>query len=247
MKRIALVLFALSIGMVQPLGAVTAQQQPKIDEYKMITYQAVFVTKGPKWSPESPEVMALVRAHREYIAGLLRSGRAHVGGPFRLASLAQDKPSTDAALRGVYIVSGTADEAKAIAEADPGVKDGRYAFEILGWMGPEGWFQKPADVAQTETLYFGFLLTGSNTAATSKEEIQTLMRGHLDYMDGQSQLGKLVMGGPLVNAGRRRGLIVYRVASMAEAVERASADPMVKAERMKPEFYEWTVPRGILK
>ena len=48
-------------------------------------------------------------------------------------------------------------------------------------------------------------------------------------------------------AAPRRGLIVYRVASMAEALERGSADPMVKASRMKPEFYEWIVPRAILK
>lgn len=212
-------------------------QTPKIDEFTMTTYQAVFITKGPKWSPETPEVMPLVRAHREYIAGLLRSGDAQVGGPL----------ADDANLRGVYLVSGTADHAKTIAASDPGVKDGRYAFEIVGWMGPEGWFQKPPDVTQTETLYFGFLLTGSNTAQISKEETQTLMRGHLDYMDGQAKQGKLVMAGPLVNAAPRRGLIVYRVASKEEAVERASADPMVKAERMKPDFYEWTVPRGILK
>jgi uncharacterized protein YciI len=222
---------------VQSIGAAGVEQQPKIDEFKMITYQAVFVTKGPKWSPETPEVMPLVRAHREYIAGLLRSGKAHVGGPF----------AGDADLRGVYIVSGTAGDAKAIAASDPGVKDGRYAFEIVGWMGPEGWFQKPADVTQTERLYFGFLLTGSNTAQISREETTSLMRGHLDYMDGQSKQGTLVMAGPLVQAAPRRGLIVYRVASMAEAVERASADPMVKAGRMTPEFYEWSVPRGVLK
>jgi hypothetical protein len=42
-------------------------------------------------------------------------------------------------------------------------------------------------------------------------------------------------------------LIAYRVPTMAEAMERASADPMVKAGRMKPELYEWKVPKGILK
>lgn len=66
-------------------------------------------------------------------------------------------------------------------------------------------------------------------------------------MDGQAKLGKLVMAGPLVNAAPRRALIVYRVASMAKALERGSADPMVKAGRMKSEFYEWIVPRAILK
>lgn len=236
MKPTAVVGLAVLIALAQP-SAAAAQQQPKIDEYKMTTYQAVFVTKGPKWSPESPEVMPLVRAHREYINGLLRSGKAHIGGPF----------GDESDLRGVYFVSGPAEEARAIVEADPGVKGGRYAFEILGWMGPEGWFQKATDVGKTETLYFGFLLTGSNTAAISNDETQSLMRGHLDYMDGQAKLGKLVMAGPLMNAAPRRGIIVYRVSSMAEAVERASGDPMVKSARMKPQFYEWTVPVGILK
>ena len=37
-------------------------------------------------------------------------------------------------------------------------------------MGPEGWFQKPADMTATEKIYFGFLVTGSNTTAVSPEE-----------------------------------------------------------------------------
>jgi hypothetical protein len=50
-----------------------------------------------------------------------------------------------------------------------------------------------------------------------------------------------------VNGGSRRGLIAYRVPTIADAIERASADPMVKAGRMKPELYEWTVPKGALQ
>jgi uncharacterized protein YciI len=218
-------------------GGAAAQQQPKIDEYKMVTYQAVLVTKGPAWSPETAAVMPLVRAHREYVSGLMRSGRLHIAGSF-----AGESP-----LRCVYILSGTPDEARALAEADPGVKEGRYGIEVLQWMGPEGWFRRPADGAKTETIYFGFLVTGDTTAALAPEAQQALMRGHLDHMDGQAKQGRLVLAGPLVKAGTRRGLIAYRVPTMAEAVERASADPMVKAGRMKPELYEWTIPAGVLK
>jgi uncharacterized protein YciI len=212
------------IAVVTLVGAgAAAQQQPKIDEYKMVTYQAVLVTKGPAWSPETAAVMPLVRAHREYVSGLMRSGRLHIAGSF-----AGESP-----LRGVYILSGTPDEARALAEADPGVKEGRYGIEVLQWMGPEGWFRRPAD--------------GATTAALAPEAQQALMRGHLDHMDGQAKQGRLVLAGPLVKAGTRRGLIAYRVPTMAEAVERASADPMVKAGRMKPELYEWTIPAGVLK
>ena len=215
-------------------AAVPAQQQPKIDEYKMTTYQAVLVLMGPDWSPtDNPGT----QGHRAYVADLLRSGRAVIGGSF----------AGDAKAQGFYLLNGTAADAKAIADADPGVKEGRYVVEVLQWMGPEGWFQKPADLTQTETIYFGFLVTGDNPAAVAPEEQKALMAAHLGHMDEQAKLGKLVMAGPLVKAGARRGLIGYRVPTMAEAMDRASADPMVKAGRMKPELYEWKVPKGILK
>ena len=219
----------------QPFRAATSSQAPpKVDEYKMTTYQAVLVTIGPDWSPtDNPGT----QGHRAYVAELLRSGRAVIGGSF----------AGDAKPQAFYILTGTAADAKATAEADPGVKEGRYAVEILQWMGPEGWFKKASDLAQTETIYFGFLVSGSNTAAVTPEEQKALMDGHLGHMDGQAKIGKLVMAGPLVKAGSRRGVIAYRVPTMAEAQERASADPMVKAGRMKPELYEWKVPKGILK
>jgi uncharacterized protein YciI len=242
MKKLSGIFAVLLLVMAGTPGAtVVAEQAPaaqsKIDEYKMTTYQAVFVTKGPAWTTESAEVQPLVRAHREYVAQLLRAGRVHIGGPF----------TGDADLRGVYFLSGTTEDAKALAEADPGVKAGRYGYELLKWMGPEGWFQKVSDIEETEKIYFGFLVSGSNTSPVTPEEQKQLMAGHLRYMDGQAKLGKLVLAGPLVNAGRRRGLIAYRMPTMAEAIERASGDPMIKAGRMAPELYEWTVPKGTLK
>ncbi len=86
-------------------------------------------------------------------------------------------------------------------------------------------------------------------AQTYHTEQQTSEKARKAFYEGQAQakIGKLVIAGPLVKAGHRRGLIGYRVSTMAEAMERASADPMVKAGRMKPELYEWKVPKGILK
>ena len=232
MSRLLTALLLLLL-IAQP-ASLAQQAQPKIDEYKMTTYQAVLVTMGPDWSPtDNPGT----QGHRAYVADLLRSGRAVIGGSF----------AGDAKAQGFYILTGTAADAKATAEADPGVKEGRYTVELLQWMGPEGWFQKASDPTQTETIYFGFLVSGSNTAAVTPEEQKALMAGHLGHMDEQSKIGKLVMAGPLVKAGSRRGLIAYRVPTMAEAMERASVDPMVKAGRMKPELYEWKVPKGILK
>ena len=219
-------------------AALRAQEPKKIDEFKMTTYQAVFVTKGPKWTDTvSPEAQPVVAAHREYIRELLTSGRAVIIGTLTGPSTSQ--------LRGVYIVAGTPEQAKEIAAADPGVKDGRWAFEILKWMGPEGWFQRPSS-EETEKIYFGFLANGPNRSQ-DEQTAQKLQRAHLDYMDGQAKIGKLVLAGPLLDGGTRRGLIAYRVATKEEAIERASGDPMVKEGRLAVELYEWTIPKGVLK
>jgi uncharacterized protein YciI len=216
--------------------AVSAQQAPKIDEYKMTTYQLVILKKSSMWlDAEVVNGPMNRKRHRDYVGELVMSGRLAIGGLF----------SENANLEGAYFVSGTPEEARAIASADP--TSAWWDVDVLQWMGPEGWFQKPPDPAQTETIYFGFLVTGENVAPVSQEEQKTLMTGHLGYMDGQAKIGALVLAGPLIKAAPRRGLIAYRLPTMAAAVERASGDPMIEAGRMKPELYAWTIPRGILK
>lgn len=235
MKRLLMVTAVLPVV----LTVAGAQEQKKLDEYKMVTYQAVFVNKGPKWT-DSPgaDAQPLVAAHRSYLRQLLTGGDAVIAG-----GLSGPPTST---LTAMYILTGTPERAKEIAAADPGVADGRWSFEILQWMGPEGWFAKPADALQAETIYFGFLVNGPNRTQDA-ESAKELQRAHLDYMTGQANIGKLVLAGPLLDGGARRGLVAYRVPTMKEAVDRASADPMVKAGRLAVELYAWSIPKGILK
>jgi uncharacterized protein YciI len=208
-----------------------ATTQPKIDEFKMITYQAVFLKKGPQWSADGNDLL------REIADQMVRRGTLAIAGGI----------AGDSELRGVYILNGTPEQAKTLVDADPGVKSGRLTYEILPWFGPEGWFQAPPRGSRSETVYFGFLVTGPNRSQ-SQEEAQKLQRAHLDYMDGQAKIGKLILAGPL-NAPQtnKRGLIAYRETDLKTAIERASEDPMVKAGRLAVELYEWRIPRGVLK
>ncbi|HXG69143.1 MAG TPA: YciI family protein [Gemmatimonadaceae bacterium] len=220
-----------------PDPAKSAGSPETVTKMTMITYQAVFISKGPRWTAAStPESKAAHLASREHVGALMAAGKVAIAGPF----------DGDGALRGLLIAPGSPEDARSLADALPGVADGRYVVEVLKWMGPEGWFQKPADLSQMETIYFGFLVDGPDRTQ-DKVTAQALQRGHLDYMGGQAKIGKLVLAGPLLDGGRRRGLIAYRVPTLAEALERASADPMIKAGRLAPELYEWTIPKGTLK
>jgi uncharacterized protein YciI len=112
-------------------------------------------------------------------------------------------------------------------------------------MSPEGWFGKWAAFGEFETVYFGFLKSGPNRGQDA-DTAKRLQQEHLAYMDGQSKEGKLVVAGPFMVDGERRGIVVYRVANMDEAKRRAEGDPMVKIGRLAVELHEWQVPKGAL-
>jgi uncharacterized protein YciI len=123
--------------------------------------------------------------------------------------------------------------------------------EVYGWMGPKGWFHAPASYDVTvrdnlDPLVFGFLVRGANTSQ-DKATADALQKGHLAYMDTLHKQGKLVMAGPLVNAGARRGVVVYRVSDVEAAEALAADDPSVKAGRLRLEAYPWMTFKGILK
>ncbi|HUQ95525.1 MAG TPA: YciI family protein, partial [Bryobacteraceae bacterium] len=64
--------------------------------------------------------------------------------------------------------------------------------------------------------------------------------------------GKLVMAGPFMpgpsgDAGDWRGIVVYRVGSVAEAQQLAANDPAAKAGRLAIEARPWMTLKGILK
>jgi hypothetical protein len=63
-------------------------------------------------------------------------------------------------------------------------------------------------------------------------------------------MGKLVINGPLLDSfavnGELRGLGVLKTASLAEAQELISTDPMVKAGRLIFELHTWRVKKNLL-
>lgn len=206
-------------------------------QHKMTTYQLVMLKKGPSAATAAtPEGQVVLKDHVAHLYKLAADGIAMVAGPF-----------TDGGeIQGILVVkTDTPEKALAIEAADPGVKAGIFAMEALPFLSPEGWFGKWAAFGSFETVYFGFLKRGPNRGQDD-ETAKRLQAEHLAYMDGQSKEGKLVVAGPFMVDGDRRGIVVYRVATMEEAKQRAEADPMVKVGRLAVELHPWQVPTGAL-
>lgn len=104
--------------------------KPPAQPMKMTTYYFAFLRRGPKWTAtRTPETEKLQADHMAHINSMARSGKLVLAGPFENAG--------DYA--GVFMFkTGSIDEAKALAEADPTVKAGRLVIEIHPWLVPQG-------------------------------------------------------------------------------------------------------------
>ena len=236
---IRLICCALLLAPLLEFSTAPAQDAPM----QMMTYQLVLLKRGPTPPPADPAAQkAMQDQHLAMLADQNRQGINVVYGPIL----------ADLDIRGIGVLAvPSADAAKAQFAADPFVKAGIMTPEVYGWMGPKGWFHAPVsyDVtnpANLEPLVFGFLVRGT-TPSQDKATADALQKAHLEYMDALHKQGKLVMAGPLVNAGEKRGVVVYRVKDVAEAKALAAEDPAVKAGRLTLEAYPWMTFKGILK
>lgn len=230
MKRALLFLCAVVTGAV--VSAVERDFSP-VPQQKMKTFQLVLLKKAPAAIDKQT-----LDAHIAYMMKLGDDGLSIASGPF-----------TDGGeINGAMILrASTPEEARKIEADDPAVRAGMFTAEVLPFMSTdEGQFQPWAKPFAQETVYFGFLNSGPNRSQ-DKEEAQRLQKEHLAYMDGQWKQGKLLVAGPFVDAGTRRGIVIYRVASPQEAKERAEGDPMVKLGRLTVDLHPWAIPKGALR
>lgn len=90
-----------------------------------------------------------------------------------------------------------------------------------------------------------FLVRAPDAPELSEEQLDHLQTQHLSYLRELKRRGVLVANGPLAEQtdSRFRGISVYRL-PLAEALELANADPMVRAGRLRIEGARWWTAAG---
>ncbi|SRR5688572_18117088 len=208
-------------------------------EPQMMTYQMALLRRVPDKQPSAAEAPALQQAHLAHLVKLHKDGVNVLFGPFL------DQPD---GLEGLCILDvKDADAARAALNDDPFVKAGYMAVDVLPWFGPKGWFQKAGEPHTPEPFVFGFLMRATPAAPVPAADAAAIQRGHLGYMDELHKQGKLVAAGPFGGGGDRRGIVIYRVATVAEAQALAANDPAVKAGLLRIDARRWMTFKGILK
>ncbi|MCA1569177.1 MAG: YciI family protein [Chloroflexi bacterium] len=90
-----------------------------------------------------------------------------------------------------------------------------------------------------------FLVRPHDAPSFTEDQLDRLQVEHLSYLRGLMRQGALVANGPLVEQTdeRLRGMSIYRL-PLAEALELANADPMVRAGRLGIDGARWLTASG---
>jgi len=100
-------------------------------------YELVLLRR-PDSAPDypDPELDRIQREHLSYLAGLREAGQVVTNGPVT------EQP--DESLRGLaFYRAGSLEQSRQLAEADPAVRAGRLAVEIMTWYCPPGTMTRP--------------------------------------------------------------------------------------------------------
>ena len=104
------------------------------------------------------------------------------------------------------------------------------------------------DSVYTMKRYVFMLLKTGEYKEQDSVKAAELQRGHLEHLNHLSRSGELILAGPFDKGGDHRGLLVFDVEELEDAVRLEGEDPRVKAGELKMEaFFWWTAKGSILR
>lgn len=122
---------ALAAGLLMAAATAPAlARQAPADHPDMVTYYIGFLTRGPAWTPgQTEETRKIQDGHMAHMRKTHEAGKLIVAGPI----------GDDGDLRGILVYrTGSLEEAKTLAEADPAVVAGRLKVELHPWLVQKG-------------------------------------------------------------------------------------------------------------
>ncbi|RFF31382.1 YciI family protein [Wenzhouxiangella sediminis] len=95
--------------------------------------------------------------------------------------------------------------------------------------------------------YVMVLLKSGDNRDHAPERVAELQRGHLDNMQRLAEEGVLVLAGPFLDGGDRRGIFVFAVNTIEEAKDLTASDPAIQAGRLEAEYWPWYGSAALLQ
>ena len=100
------------------------------------------------------------------------------------------------------------------------------------------------DTTYVMKRYVFMLLNEGPNRAQDSAMIVKIQEGHMKHINEMADTGKMFMAGPFENGGKHRGILVFDVDSIAEAIRMESTDPAVVSGRFEMQAIYWWAAKG---
>lgn len=95
-----------------------------------------------------------------------------------------------------------------------------------------------ADDYGMKKYVIAFLKSGPNKSTNELERTQ-LQRAHMDNINKMANEGTLVLAGPFLDNGVLRGIYIFNVETVEEAIKLTETDPMIQKGVLIMELHPW--------
>jgi uncharacterized protein YciI len=108
-------------------------------------------------------------------------------------------------------------------------------------------FTFPVFAQQIPMRYYvmAILEKGPKWSKEVTPESQALGKGHMENIGRLAKEGKLILAGPLADAGDAAGIFVFDTDSIEEARKWCESDPAIHAGRFQVKLWKWYSAKGI--
>lgn len=100
------------------------------------------------------------------------------------------------------------------------------------------------DTTYTMKRYVFMLLDSGKTKSKDSIEATKFQEKHMAHLNKLAKDGKLIVAGPFEGGDEHRGLLIFDVETVEEALKLEGEDPSVKSGRLKMNAFYWWGAKG---
>ncbi len=100
------------------------------------------------------------------------------------------------------------------------------------------------DTTYVMKRYVFMLLESGETKSKDSIEAAYYQKMHLEHFKEMADAGKLIVAGPFEDGGKHRGLLIFDVETVEEALKLEGEDPMIKTDRLRMNAFYWWGAKG---
>lgn len=100
------------------------------------------------------------------------------------------------------------------------------------------------DTTYVMKRYVFMLLNEGPNRNQDSVAVATIQEGHMKHINEMAKTGKLSMAGPFEKGGKYRGILIFDVDSISQAIRMESTDPAVISGRLEMQAIYWWAAKG---